>query len=62
MSQCISIEGKAIPARAWTGPGGFQEVEAPTFQNNRHMKVAKTSALRTDHIYSPGNIPGTNFC
>jgi hypothetical protein len=26
---------------------GFQEVEAPRFQDNRHMKVVRLSALRT---------------
>jgi hypothetical protein len=36
----------------------FQEVEAPRFQDNRHMKVVRLSALRTG-LYSPGIIPGT---
>jgi hypothetical protein len=31
-------------------PWGFQEVEAPRFQDNRHMKVVK-SALRTGRLY-----------
>jgi len=26
------------------------------------MKVVKLSALGTDHLYPPGNIPGTHFC
>jgi len=29
----------------------FLEVEAPTFQDNRHMKVVRLSGLRTDLIY-----------
>jgi len=33
--------------RAW----GFQEVEAPRFQDNRHMKVVRLSALRTGRLY-----------
>jgi len=37
------------------------EVEAPRFQDNRHMKVVRLSALRTGHLYPPGNIPGTHF-
>jgi hypothetical protein len=37
----------------------FQEVEAPRFEDNRHMKVASLSALRSGHLYPPGNIPGT---
>ena len=31
--------------------GGFQEVEAPRFQDNRHMKVVSLSALCTDCLY-----------
>ena len=26
------------------------------------MKVVRLSALRTDHLYPPWNIPGTHFC
>jgi hypothetical protein len=36
---------------------GFQEVERPRFHDNRHMKVVRPSALRTGHLYPPGNIP-----
>jgi hypothetical protein len=32
-------------------PRGFQEVEAPRFQVNRHMKVVRLSALRTGRLY-----------
>jgi hypothetical protein len=40
---------------------GFQESEALSFQENRHMKVIWLSALRTGRLYSPENIPGTHF-
>ena len=43
-------KGKAILLRAWTGPEVFQEVEAPIFQDNRHMKVVRP-ALRTGRLY-----------
>jgi hypothetical protein len=43
-------------------PRGFQEVEAPTFQDSRHMKVVGLSALHIGRIYPPGNNPGTHFC
>jgi hypothetical protein len=33
-------------------PWGFQEVEAPRFQDNRHMKVVILSALRTGRLYT----------
>ena len=41
---------------------GCQKFEAPTFQDTRHMKVVRLSALRTGRLYTPGNIPGTHFC
>jgi hypothetical protein len=34
-------------------PIGFQEVEAPRFQDKRHMKVARVSALGNDRLYYP---------
>jgi len=34
------------------GPRGFQEVEAPRFQDNRHMKVVGLSDLCTGRLYS----------
>ena len=35
------------PDRPW----GFQEVEGPGFQDNRHMQVVRLSALRTGRLY-----------
>jgi len=32
-------------------PLGFQEVEAPRFQDNRHIKVVRLSFLRTGCLY-----------
>jgi len=32
-------------------PWGLQEVEAPRFHDNRHMKVVRLSALRTGRLY-----------
>ena len=37
-----------------------QEVEAPAFHDNRHMKVVRLSALRTGRLYPIGNIPGSH--
>ena len=42
-------------------PWVLQEIEAPRFEDNRHMKVVRLSALRTGRLYPPGNIPGTHF-
>jgi hypothetical protein len=44
-------KGKAFPLQAWKGPLEFQEVEAPDFLVNRHMKVVRLSALRTGRLY-----------
>ena len=30
---------------------GFQEAEAPRFQDSRHMKMVRLSALRTGRLY-----------
>ena len=40
----------------------FQEVEAPRFQENRHMKVVKLSVLRIGRLFPLGNISGTHLC
>ena len=55
-------KGKAIPFTGLDRPWVFQEVEAPRFQDNQHMKVVRLSALHTDRLYPPRNIPGTHFC
>jgi len=41
---------------------GFQEVEAPRFQDKRYMKLVRFSALNTGRLYPTGNIPDTHFC
>ena len=45
------------PGQALRVPG----YEASRFQDNRHMKVVRLSALGTGHLYPPGNTPGTHF-
>jgi len=40
-------EGKKV--KSW----GFQEVEAPRFEDSRHMKMVRMSALRAGHLYPP---------
>ena len=46
-------ESKAIPLQAWTGPESSRKVKAPRFQDSRHMKVVRLSALRTGLLYPP---------
>jgi hypothetical protein len=46
----VEGKGKAIPLNPWTGPLRFQEVEAPRFQDSRHIKVVRLSALRTGRV------------
>jgi len=49
------------PITSLDRPRELQEVQAPGFQDNRHMKVVSLLALSTGRLYLPGNIPGTNF-
>ena len=53
---------KGNPITGLDRPWGFQEVEAPKFQDNQHMKVVRLSAICTSRLYPPGNIIGTHFC
>ena len=42
---------KSDPITSLDRPWGFQEVEAPRFQDIRHMKVVRLSALSTGRFY-----------
>ena len=49
---CYSmLTHKSNPITGLDRPWGFQEVEAPRFQDNRHVKVVRLSALRTGRLY-----------
>ena len=48
----LSYPVKSNPITGLDRPRGFQEVEAPRFQDILHMKVARMSALRTGRLYS----------
>ena len=52
-SNIPSGEGKTW---AWIGPERSSRFRLPGFSGNRHMKVAKLSALRTYRLYPPGII------
>ena len=43
----LKVKGKGNPYTGLDRPWGFQEIEAPRFQDNWHMKMVKLSALRT---------------
>jgi hypothetical protein len=45
------IMDKSNPITGLDRPIGFQEVEAPRFQDNRHMKAVRLPALRTGRLY-----------
>jgi len=47
----LLAKDKAIPLQAWTGPEGSKKLRLPDFQDNRHMNVARLSALRTGRLY-----------
>ena len=50
--QNVSVDSnrQSKPTTALDRPRGFQELEDPRFQDNRHM-VVRLSALRTGHFY-----------
>jgi hypothetical protein len=57
------VKAKSNPFTGLERPWGFQEFEAPKFQDNRrHMKVVSLLAIRTGRFYYPRNIAGTHFC
>jgi len=55
-------ESKCNNVQAWADPEDSRRLRLPEFLGNRHMKVVRLSALRTGRLYTPGSIPGTNFC
>jgi len=42
-------------------PGQALRFDTPRFQDSRHKKVARLSALRTGLLCPPGNTPGIHF-
>jgi hypothetical protein len=46
----LEVKSFSFPATGLDRSFGFQEVEAPEFLDNRHMKVVR-SALRTGRLY-----------
>jgi hypothetical protein len=58
----MGFSGKYECKRCLDRPWGFQEVEAPRFQDSRHMRVLRLSAVRTGLLYPPGNISGIHLC
>jgi hypothetical protein len=58
----LLAKDKAIPLQAWTGPEGSKKLRLPDFQDNRHMNVARLSALHTGHLYPPADNPRSQWC
>ena len=55
-----SLQRKNNPITSLDRPWGFQEVEAPRFQDNRHMKVVRLVTTTHRPPLPPGSIPGTH--
>ena len=54
VTRCVNVldcNSKSNPIAGLDRPWGFQEVQAPRFQDNWHMKVVRLSALRTGRLY-----------
>ena len=49
---CKSKKRSSNPITGLKRPWGFQENEATRFQDNRHMKMVRLSALGTGRLYS----------
>jgi hypothetical protein len=45
------VDCESNPITGLDRPWGFQEADVPRFQDNRHMKVVRLSALRTGCLY-----------
>jgi hypothetical protein len=54
-------KGKTIPVTGGGRPWGFVEFEVPRFQDNRHMKVVRLSALHTSRLYPPRKLSWYSF-
>jgi hypothetical protein len=50
-TRCEYVRRQSYPITGLDRPRGFQEVEAPRFEENQHMKVEGLSALRTGRFY-----------
>ena len=50
-SDTIGNRTRELPTCSVVPQPGFQEVEASRFQDNRHIKVVRLSALRTGRLY-----------
>ena len=65
-TSCLQIinvwKGKAIPLEAWTGCYSWRWLRLAERLGSLHMKVVRLSALRTGHLYPPGDIRGTHSC
>ena len=46
-----AIKRYSKPCTGLESSSGFQQFQAPRFQDNRHMKVVRLSALRTGRLY-----------
>jgi len=53
MTETCKGKSKSNPITGQDRPRRFQDVEAPRFQDSRHMKVLKLSALRIGRLYLP---------
>jgi hypothetical protein len=56
-NNCIHVQGAAISIQTWTGPKGSRRLRLPEFLGNRHMKVARLSALLIGRLYPPEDTP-----
>jgi len=60
--QCVTVKVKVQQSLYMSGQvEGSRSLGLPNLEQNRHIKVVKSSALRTDHLCTPRNIPDTHL-
>jgi len=47
----VGTKGKVTPVKAWIGPEGCRRLRLSEFLDNRHMEVARLSAVCTSRLY-----------
>jgi len=60
-SLCKKVKGKAVPLKAWSGPGGSRKLRFPDFVTTPQDGGMVVSLTHRPPL-PPGNAPGTHLC
>jgi len=56
-----TVQSKAVPLQAWSGPEGSRKLRFPDFMTTA-QNGGKVVSLTHRPPLPPGNTPGTHFC